>query len=1387
MNDPSCNLGTESRILDTMEPNPLATLQSHCAIRMLWVSTEIPTMVKFPTATARPSFPFSEISRPEQAYLSPVLKQRIMDALATHMLVPIAALPDTIFIQREYYNLDACLQFTLEEEVGRSQWEPVFPHKRINAVITAVNGGAPNANQAIGTLLAKFKNQYTNCVRRCLIINPTAVQIHQFEASPEVVMINCVQHGGVERAIDGVMTGIAVDVVTRLNVLLAELEKGMHQKSLLAPVEYRLPSDQSILAARAAKHRADILLQLGATEAARSMLTQVSSTLALWTGACLETFAALRFSESQRLISKQRQFLRNVSSYPLFHPIVQLDVKQLMELVKDIEANYTASTKSASKFITDKVKTVLGTSIETNLFSAAKDLREGLAKAIRAQQSEDTDELEDQAATRLDLMFHYERLGMFLYQELQAYLRDAWTRYEQAQKADAGPKEKTSFSIIVTEAHLKLMDLHATFHNGEELLLLIQHLGAEHIPTFSRDRIMRQVPYLCERAGYSRKAAVMLKEAALKSADAKDVAMAVRLMFDALNLAGILIKVHSSGAITFPTEERFVVRYLTKESEICSTEMMTDADALKVFDSLETTRKLVEFDGMEWSLKKESAAKDSKETDDLKKLPLAPSIQYQRVENLKWRASAKKVPLKVQVQLLWDLYKLLNTMMDPKYGDPQVANACTNAEMKILFVYVIGILLFEYGPYLDADQVDRRRKQSDLIIHFRTHSAPFYVPPTSASPPLLKSARILPLSDALAPLTKLAAGARLDYNPNGNIVVYRGKQYFMDDRSKPAIWAVGALGSIELTLTNPFESSLTIVRVELNYDIVPPGESTGSLVGANIIDAPAANRAATDVSLAARSTQRILLNVDPHAEGTLCLKGILVFLSVQHKEERRPIIVDLPSFVTAPVMGPLPRLHCQPVETIHLLAGQQHGVELSITNIGSVDVEALALSFHKSECRLDSCQGCLHRRLVTEADAATTVVRPTVDFAVSELGKFLGRGYSRTLAASVEPATFLSQPVVQEVKAQVKYEARMEETGPISAVNNSPTFVPIPARIERTIFTILVKPSLKVVSVTLTSDERRIEVKLLNQTQTNAFHVGSSKKIDGTILNQPFVLRPQEEHSLVLFTKDFPWAKVDKPEKIEDWIVTIPWTAHEYHHNHIHHNEAHPEPMEDHSNSKDRTLVPTGSVSCSVAKLMNGFTFFEPLEEVTVAVFFSSNVESPLSPQSTQLLSSSSMSSPPRQGSMASTKHFARAPSWVSRTASSSSLRLTAENLEKPNVRIPAIQSMNVTIELAAPTWETENEVVVDVSLGKYDGGLLGGITKTTVKLGGQGESVDGKPQVIMELELILFSVGDHHLRVRLEGRNGNGQVTQHIVPLVAQHEFFTTTMSVESDPLMQQ
>lgn len=1356
------------------------------------------------------------------------LETYLLREMRKHQSIPMKELLNAFPTASAYYREHGNLHMLVEEapqhkhwNVQLSRWENVISSKKYAAVVTIarcppVPSASSNSSSSytfskhinnIKTMLQDPK--YTSSLRRCLVFDAPEDLVRSLEADTFIMVRSSTPVAALARTL---MHDLAMDLVEHISSRISALTLPTSSKE--GALSFRSPMDKSDfgegplsepkseiaknLRCRAAKRRGDLLLQLAAPDAALMAYGElsVSSTDTLWTAAQLESVASARYMESKRIslvlphvqsvcrnmlkcselsklsdadfnalgkieseardcITKHRKALLALGT-ALPALVKQRIVREIEEpLVERVEklALLIGGIRSSSPFLSSSSgapsATVSGAQPDASQPGGAS-FHSPLTPPPVATSSCITSILSSPEITALQLQDLYDQVSGLWFGEVELFLVEAFHQYRLLQ-----PR----LFELEAELLLKLAWLRADQRSTRKLLETIADLNRtlKFVSPEAALRVGRVIPDICMKCGCKRKAAYFAIDAASREKKANNCEAAVLLLMRAAHWCSIPLRLATN---TGSTASSVVNSSVPSTSLGCRTYL--------VFDPSSTNPT--------------AATQRSQSTQ--------PAALWQDFFR---NTMCSKVPhpARMHVTLLSEIMDCLKFYGKPKGLRCQFAAAC----------------LYLYSNLMDPLLQDAFFN----VLHLESVNTPSYVQHGFVvQPPLLLSMQPIALEPEARPQTISMGGAVFTYIDKDRlrmtVLTLNGLRL-----THEVVWVAEDPGSVEVTLSNPFDLQLQLTCLSLCFEFAAStadSQPSPELHGAvrNVFSNGVVDHQQDVTSLITpyelhgvvmkpRETITLRLYATPRIAGVATVTGIQVLFG--QLAFVNPIFIPMEPTVKIPVIQSLPKLEAHFSATdIELFASQRVLVSCTITHVRGRVVDTLVVSAHRKSCQLTSCMGCREPSSRLRSGGAAQQNNPNDQSAANEDytveivrdalldGLPLHAGEQLNIPIFLQAPSAFSAATVDLMSLRLDYHPTYQQPVPPHGIPPAvPVFAVVPRRIADVHLRVRCTPSLEVTSTSLTADRRFVEVRIRNQCNTRTVELHINGVDPFRHIPSSLVFLPSAE--LIL-----PPIEISKlPVNRANCVFPLPWSVRSgtsaVLNPVVRHHPSHGSGSSFASRSTGGPSLMShaveGSLLLSLVDVIQDVCSMEPLEELVVVASFGS-ASSHLRNRSTLSVAanetsttslrnaSTSAATTPRYGGGSSI-----APSASLPDLDSSLMDLTSQqtwvSLSPPKtpILIPAVETTTVSIAVSAP-WRTEVPLTIEVffDLGS-EVGMVAGPVKKRVPIGnneasGYQEAVDIAAFRTGEQFLVIKATDDHlrciayHIRLRVEHAAGGNQ-----------------------------
>ncbi|KAG5492687.1 hypothetical protein JKF63_01266 [Porcisia hertigi] len=994
----------------------------------------------------------------------------------------------------------ASLRFFLTSNPGTSRWENMDSHRATVAVVVVVNTTALTVpvEHAVEVVSTIFAAQFRSKVCRCIVVDPPQALAVQLSQSSLYVCVS--QALPVNQTAQKLLVGLAqavVDAQGNALRLYCQPEK-LDSTAVRTPMDKLTPFStarnvSTMIASRFKKKAGDVLLQIGAVASALAVYgeTQFNSNMdSLWCSATVESIAAARYRYLQTTLLCHRSALEDTviqlqSDNPPWGPGLVASVDQLGSCV----AQYGESLRQTIAGF--KISSVphsmlarLVREVEENV-AAQVTLLKALLARVRVCLSAGTWEVpSDPHSYRLggDVKRCVECVLRLAFSEIDLYLNEALRQLRKCVPTGTlmsstaalvaavsgiggggatAAAVSTSFSMLrkrELEIRFKRLELLAARKARQPFLAELSSLRSLFPGAYGDEWTVRSLlffAYLSMINGAERRARALLVEYAAVKTRLHCRQEAAEVLLRVCALAGIglpLVGLHapasnaSLGGTTAHAD--------SSADPLC--QLSRDATATRAPHLMESNN------GLEASVHPNASISPAMGIFSALE-EHAPDCGVARLNQLITNAALLKVPL------LLELIEVFDGM----------AAATVTAALRC---QLATLLLFQF-PHLLEKATQRTLKS--LVCETSALLEP-QVSTTIVPAPFFLAWEAFPLPPHLAPQTVPVGGALFTFIDTQRlkltILCLNGVKL-----GSRTVWTVGDVGSVLVTLYNPFHEPLVFDALALRcQSCASPSCADEDTAAENPAVSKSLSRpmrspisyVLSDVEVSPLAKRKVLLQVQPTEEGTLLIDGVHLRLAETHSSQS--ITGKLPAPMHIPVLQRLPQVSCTlSTSELEVFGSQRIDFTVRVVNCGSVPITCISLTVHSEQCQLEGCEGCKERRSETE----TTVT----------LNKRALTAAARTPLQPgdvvIIPGTLEAPPTIGKFGAHyVMFRTDLSlphptPEKPANVPDAVPVYAVIPRRVTETRLRLFHSPGLIVTSVALTKDRHAVEVRVANRSR----------------------------------------------------------------------------------------------------------------------------------------------------------------------------------------------------------------------------------------------------------------------------------------------------------------
>lgn len=1235
-------------------------------------------------------------------------EMRLKDACINHSAVPLSELRGAFPAGNcAHYIPDGHLRFLIGHDASTSQWENMDTYRIIQVIIVVVNAhdDSIDVRSTIQLVQTVFQAQFSDKICRCFLLDSSEEVKTLCASSKNFVTLRTVDD--VEQTAKECMLDIGAATIVSMNSTLAKLSN----QKVIDKLSLRTPLDKSDLVdvkspqliSRVLKKKGDILLMLGAYDAALLAYgeTQFGSNAdPLWCSAVLESIAGVRFQQLQSTFAKVKVLedivleLQSESTEwneTLIGKIDEIDglAHSVVEGIKQL----LSVCKQQS--IPNSMRSRLTKEINDVLSAKAAQI-EALTQRSRACIAAGALELpSDPNAFRIpvELKTCIEEILHKCFGEVEVYLRESLRQQHRT-------VEKIPNKSILNDRDLetRLKALTYLVDRGQPLIFTAEvNRNRSYFQKSYSGAMQRVLPYfmaLCLLCGYRRRAICLAVEFSNLDRSIKNYPRAIHSLVMAAVMCGVDLDFselrHDVSCDPF-------YQLLFKEKAAARIR------ALSV--SCGSCLPEVSF-----FLSGEEPHPDQ-------------GTSKQRESALSSETKFMHVPL---------LLELLEVLEEADCGGGIRCRLAT-------------FLLFRYPHHLDC------AIQEMLINVARVDAVKLdpHVNPSTAVVPFCTAWEALPLPPHLAPKTVPVGGALFTFIDTQRlkltVLSLNGKKL-----NSRVVWTVGDVGSVLMTLFNPFDFTLKLSTLSLqcrgcaeldDHNRIREGtltHVTGPLAPTCYV--------LTDVSIPPHKKARVQLQVQPNMEGFLRVEGMEI--RTAHFRSLLPIEGKLPEPMGIPVLQRLPLVSCTvSVSELEIFGGQRVDFSVRVVNCGQVPIAHISLTAHSETCQMEGCEGCKER---TSRKDATVSLNKAALQASSRAP--LQPGDVVTIPVHLQAPSLIEECETHFVIFRIDCSLPHDPpTMPPNVPSAVPVFGLIPRRVTETRMRTFHAPSLAVSSIQLTKDKRYVDVRIVNRSQRHsvALHLSLLPFAD----LPDALLVPGAEYVVP------PIAITQVPDDT-GYLYSVPWEIRELgkcvgelllDFGVIGKEVVCSEPLEECVVTVDMEITQTGSEGHLSLRHWNSHAK-RLLRNVSMSRSAPSRTAVPETSRLRELEDSSV------QGS---TRDYVEDPSFTNDMTDDAPLMSASS--ARPSIVIPAVKPVQIHVHATA-RWRRAVPLRFQVSMNYHlDVGILSGPVDATVMVGGHG-----KYTYSQNFEILAFKVGEHDLSITVTD-NCEREITHHM-PFIVRH-----------------
>ncbi|CCW62114.1 unnamed protein product [Phytomonas sp. EM1] len=962
----------------------------------------------------------------------------------------------------EIYTEEANFQFCIETDLSTSQWEYMDSYRAFQAVIVVVNvcNSPIELPRALDIVKRIFEARYADKVCQCIVVDPTAEVENKLLpslSSPSLSFTAVFTTSSIRETAQIVMGKLAYAVICSMlqDLCAKNFPKGVTSESNrsrssalpyspTSPLKLSInnvPADSVVL-----KRKGDILCQLGAFDQAIQTYGQTAfggDTNPLWCSATLESIAAARYQQWKSILAlfpdNNSTILAMQSGATQWDQSLLTRLDQLHTFLSTIGKEITNTIASfkhhcLSSSMKQRLERDVVKSINSNLAQLSTLLGRS-QELMAAQKAESVDDMQPCALGNEFRTITSEILTRGL-NEIEVYLTESIRQQRHAAR-DHG---RLLLRDRELETRLKLASFLAFRGHAEGFMEVLGSVRTilERSNKGLKQRVIHLFVFLALHAGWKRKVVSLLIELATIDSKEKCYPSAICSLVRACALSGV---------------------------DLCIPELEGELSNDALYDVLRSCNSPGENSDNgtnfinSYTSRKSLAASPGEILSDMTSRGFSPVAPCGRVNN-KGESKMGGKALSHHVPILMELISLL----------------LEAGEYSGMCCRVATLLLFRYPNYLDLNAQQR-------LFNILQQEAPRVDPhimPSTLTSPFLSSWEVLPLSPHLAPKTVPIGGPMFTFidTQRLKLTILCLNRKRLNSR---VVWAVGDVGTVMMTLYNPFQWKLWITSIVLRCQSFrelddanhpPPGsalDGTGPL-------APVCYTV-RDIWMPPRAKTTVPLRVQPAIEGFVRIEG--VEMGVRGLGALQPLISSLPEpKVAIPVLERLPLVSCSvSMSELEIFSGQCANFSVRVVNCGQVAIPSLSITAHGESCLLEDCEGC--KEGMNKKDVSVSLDRTrlqTADRHPLRPGEVVHIPVH--LQAPAEIVSPEAHFLVFHVDCALPHEKPEMPPGIPAAV---PVMGVIPRRVIETRMRLFYAPSLVVSEVHLSRDKRFVVIRITNR------------------------------------------------------------------------------------------------------------------------------------------------------------------------------------------------------------------------------------------------------------------------------------------------------------------
>ncbi|KAF8283672.1 hypothetical protein TcBrA4_0062730 [Trypanosoma cruzi] len=480
-------------------------------------------------------------------------ERRVFHALLENPFVPMRSLRGVFPAATEYYKEDAVLEMLIHvassvSAIVASPWAEMEAHKSVAAVIVVLNCHDYEPCQALTALKLVFQRYFNGCTCRCIVLDPT---VEAQAAMSQHVFLPAHSYSPAEDVARYLLTEIALSIVQQVNAHIVSLSASVEN---VAPAKWPTTENAGtingggevptarVVNSRSAKKRGDLLLRVGALDAALlAYHDSLPEADALWCSATLESLASLRYLQRAPLLdfttAVEGVFSSLESDATVWNEHMNTTLNQLEIIVENVRMDQRKATSLLKHSLpATSLNRRLPREVEEPLSTHIENFRRQVALIRRFFHEDNTEEVgicvEDACKNARGA---FKEILHVSFVELQIYLQEALQQLRSVPGSVFGLQEREA------TIQLKRAELFAEEGDKRKFLesLTVLKAAAKSAPASMQQYLRWRIPYLSSLSGCRRKAIFNVVEAAVSEQQANAHGASVCLLLRACRMAGI--------------------------------------------------------------------------------------------------------------------------------------------------------------------------------------------------------------------------------------------------------------------------------------------------------------------------------------------------------------------------------------------------------------------------------------------------------------------------------------------------------------------------------------------------------------------------------------------------------------------------------------------------------------------------------------------------------------------------------------------------------------------------------------------------------------------------------------------------------------------------------